>query len=218
MSAVTLEFLAIVAAILVTMTALLLLAIADWRFCILLLAIQYCGVFILVATHWSISMAVIKLVAGWIAGAVLGMAMHDTPVVSQNLSLNKGINRHITAPRNWLPAPISFYALAAVVISILLSLAFISRTAEIFLWFPGLSIATAWGALVLIGMGLIRLAFTSQPFQLILGLLTAFSGFEVVYAQIEDSTLVALLLAGISLGLAMAGVYLLLAPTMQEDE
>ena len=50
----------------------------------------------------------------------------------------------------------------------------------------------------------------------ILALLTVLSGFEVIYAGVESSTLVAGLLAGINLGLALVGSYLLVAPTMEE--
>jgi hypothetical protein len=42
-----------------------------------------------------------------------------------------------------------------------------------------------------------------------LALLTALAGFEIVYAAVENSTLVAALLNVITLGLAMAGAYFL---------
>jgi hypothetical protein len=46
-------------------------------------------------------------------------------------------------------------------------------------------------------------------------LLTAFSGFEIIYAVIETSLLVTGLLAVVNLGLALVGAYLLIAPTME---
>ena len=45
---------------LVVLTALLLLAISDWRLSILIIAIQYTGVFALVATHWPAPMAITR--------------------------------------------------------------------------------------------------------------------------------------------------------------
>jgi hypothetical protein len=51
-----------------------------------------------------------------------------------------------------------------------------------------------------------------------IGLLTALSGFEIIYAAIETSTLVTGLLAGVNLGLALAGAYLIIAPTMEAAE
>ena len=46
-------------------------------------------------------------------------------------------------------------------------------------------------------------------------LLTALAGFEIIYAAIETSVLVTGLLAGINLGLALVGAYLIISPTME---
>jgi hypothetical protein len=70
--------------------------------------------------------------------------------------------------------------------------------------------------MLLIGMGLLKLGFTVQPLQATLGILTALSGFEILYATIERSALLAGLLAGITLGLALAGAYLMMAPHLEE--
>ena len=65
---------AIPAVVLVVITSVILLISQDWRMSISALAVQYVGVFVLVALDWPLEMAVSKLIAGWIAGAVLGMA------------------------------------------------------------------------------------------------------------------------------------------------
>lgn len=218
MSAVVLEPLAIVAAGLVTLTALLLLAISDWRLSILLIAVQYTGVFLLVAIDWPIPMAIAKLVVGWIAGAVLGMAFSNSPELRQTYQARITTDRAPTRPGTRPSSAFSFYVFAALAVIVLISLAFLSRATAFSKWLPDLHPAQAWGAMVLIGIGLVKLGFTTQPLHTTLGLLTALSGFEIIYAQAEPSALVAELLAGITLGLAMAGVYLLLAPFMQEDE
>lgn len=83
--------------------------------------------------------------------------------------------------------------------------------------FPGLSQVQALAGLLLIGMGLIQLGFSNRSFRVILGLLTLLSGFEIIYASIENSALVAGLLASVNLGIALVGAYLLLCPTMQEE-
>jgi hypothetical protein len=44
------------------------------------------------------------------------------------------------------------------------------------------------------------------------------SGFEIVYAALESSAMIAGLLATADLGLALAGAYLIVAPTMEETE
>jgi hypothetical protein len=73
----------------------------------------------------------------------------------------------------------------------------------------GIRLPAAWGSLGLIGVGLIHLGITGQPFRVMLGLLTVLAGFEIVYAAVENSALVAALLSVINLGLAMAGAYFL---------
>ncbi len=64
------------------------------------------------------------------------------------------------------------------------------------------------GSLLLAGMGLLQLGTSAQPFRVVLGLLTVLSGFEIIYAAVESSTLVAALLAAINLSLALTGAYL----------
>jgi hypothetical protein len=48
--------------------------------------------------------------------------------------------------------------------------------------------------------------------------MTVLSGFEILYAAVEGSVLVAALLAIINLGLALVGSYLLIAENAQEVE
>ena len=46
----------------------------DWRWSLGLLAVQYLSVFWMVQAHWPISLAATKLVTGWMACAILGIA------------------------------------------------------------------------------------------------------------------------------------------------
>ena len=60
------------------------------------------------------------------------------------------------------------------------------------------------------------MGLTALPLRIVLGLLTVFSGFEILYAVVETSTLVSGLLAGVSLGLALVGAYLMTVPTLED--
>jgi hypothetical protein len=51
----------------------------------------------------------------------------------------------------------------------------------------------------------------------VLGLLTFLSGFEVLYAAMESSSLVTGLLAVVNLGLALAGAYFLGSEAKREE-
>ncbi len=86
---------------------------------------------------------------------------------------------------------------------------------------PGLGLPVIAGSLLLIGAGVVHLGMTSDTLNVILGLLTMLTGFEILYAAIESSILVAGLLAVTNLGLGITGSYLLIAgtfPLEMEDE
>jgi hypothetical protein len=85
-------------------------------------------------------------------------------------------------------------------------------------WLPDASLALVWGGLILIGMGLLHLGITVHPLRIILGLLTTLAGFEILYVSIENSILVAGLLAIVTLGLSLAGSYLLSIDVPDEPE
>ena len=72
------------------------------------------------------------------------------------------------------------------------------------------------GAIILIGMGLLQLGMSHQPLRVILGLFTVLSGFELLYAAVDRSVLVAGLISGVNLGLALVGAFLLVNPEPEE--
>src|SRR5512133_3620466 len=74
--AVTVSWIAVVI-ILITCTGLLI--VRDWRWCIILLAVQYLCMFVLTLQHWPFGMASVKLVAGWMSAAILGMTRSSFP-------------------------------------------------------------------------------------------------------------------------------------------
>jgi hypothetical protein len=176
--------------VLVATTALLLSR--DWRWSIGLLAVQYLGAFWLLQSPWPISMAAAKLVTGWMACAVLGITLSVTAISSEE-------ENQSSWPQNRL------FRLFTAVLIFVVTFALALRAVT---WL-GLSLPVAWGGLVLLGLGIVSLGVTVQPFRVVLGLLTALTGFEVLYAAVESSTLVAAFLSVITLGLSLAGAYFL---------
>jgi hypothetical protein len=198
---VNFSILAFPAVALVTMTSLALLLSRDWRWSILALAIQYAGVFVLVSISWSVEMSVTKIVAGWMSGAVLGIAMQTVPESwreAENFSPSGRVFRLFTA------------ALAGITV--------FSITPYVVKWIPGITQAQAWGGLTLIAMGLLHLGLTAQPLRVVIGLLTLLAGIDIFYAAIVSSTLVAGLLAAINLALSLTGAYLIINPSLEEAE
>jgi len=171
----------------------------DWRLNLGLLALQYMAAFWLVTHHWPLGMASVKLVTGWMATAALGMT---------RLSLPQDDNE----PETSWPRGQWFRLFLAGIITLLAAAAAPRIEAAI----PGLGMPVVAGSLLLIGMGLIHLGVTSQILRVISGLLTILTGFEIIYAAVESSILVAGLLAAVNMGLALAGSYLLMANSSSE--
>jgi hypothetical protein len=85
-------------------------------------------------------------------------------------------------------------------------------------WLSMISIPLRWGSFILISIGLLQLSLSSHPLRVTIGLLTALSGFEIIYAVVEGSILVAGLMAGVNIGLALVGAYLLIVSTMESSQ
>jgi hypothetical protein len=182
----------VVILILITSTGLLL--VRDWRWSVILLAVQYFGMFILTLYHWPIGMASVKLVAGWMSAAILGMTRSGLPPQEAE---ETGI-----WPRGRL-----FRLFAAAMVLIIV--AAVTPGVDTIMADAGYTITS--GSLLLIGMGLLHLGITSYILRVVIGLMTVLSGFEILYSAVEGSILVAALLAVINLGLALVGAYLLVA-------
>lgn len=174
-------------------TSIALLLHRNWRWGIGLLAIQYLAVFWLVQVNLPLSMSTAKLVSGWMACVVLGMA-HLTTISKAD------------GEETWPQGRIFRIFTAGIIVAATFALAL--RTSA---WL-GIILPAAWGSLLLVGMGLLNLGINSQHFRVILGLLTLLAGFEILYAAVESSTLVAALLAAVTLGLALAGAYFMVSP------
>lgn len=189
--------LSLVAVGLISLTSLVLLISRDWRWSILALAGQYTGVFFLVWLSWPLEIAIVKMIAGWMAGAILGTSHINRREASTD---HRAINRFFR-----------------VLMTGLVYLLVFSTASRVVNWVPSVKLVQVWGALILIAMGVLQLGFTSDPFRVVVGLLTALSGFEIIYAAVESSTLVAGLLGGTTLTLAMVGAYLLVAPDLERE-
>lgn len=186
------------AVIAVAVTATGLLLSRDWRWQLGLVAIQYLGAATLVAQHWPIGMAAAKLVAGWMATAALGMTLTVGP--------------HAAEPKRFWPQGRAYRLFLAGTIIVLAS----AVTPRIDGAMSGVGRPVIAGTIVLAGLGLIHLGISSQISRILFALLTVLAGFEIFYAAIEGSILVAGLLAVVNLGIGLGGAYLLNGSVAEE--
>ena len=196
--AVTFAWIA-VGAIIITSTGLLLTR--DWRWSIILLAVQYLGMFVLVLQHWPLGMASVKVVAGWMSAAVLGMT-------------RSGLSMADSSEEDTWPRGRPFRLFAAGIVALIVVV--VTPGVDTIMADAGFAVTAA--SLFLIGMGLFHLGITAHVLRVAIGLMMVLSGFEILYSAVEGSVLVAALLAVINLGLALVGSYLLIASDSQETE
>jgi len=183
----------------VTITSAGLLLYRDWRWDLGLLTAQYVGIAILVAQHWPIGMAAAKLVTGWMTTAALGITLTSLQSYSQ------------PAEGFWPQGrTFRFFMVGMVVV---LAAAITPRLEEAL---AGIGAPVVAGAVILTGVGLLQLGTSSQTLRVMLALLTVLGGFEILYAALEGSILVAALLAVVNLGLGLVGAYLLNASAPEE--
>lgn len=190
-----------IAVVLLIITSAGLLLVRDWRWSIILLAVQYLGMFVLTLQHWPIGMASVKVVAGWMSAAILGMT-------------RSGLSNEDPQDESMWPRGRLFRLFAAVII--LLIVAVVTPSVDHIMADAGFPVTN--GSLLLIGMGLLHLGITARILPVTIGLMTVLAGFEILYSAVEGSVLVAALLAVINLGLALVGSYLILASNTQETE
>jgi len=189
------------AVLLLTVTSVGLLLARDWRWLIIYLSAQYFGMLILTLQHWPLGMASVKVVAGWMSAAILGMTRSGLPREDQ-------VERSNVLPRGRL-----FRLFAAAIVLVIVSS--VTPRVDVIMADAGFTVTS--GSLLLVGMGLLHLAVSNHILRVTLGLMTVLSGFEILYATVEGSVLVAGLLAVINLGLALVGSYLLIALNAEEE-
>lgn len=177
----------------------------DWRISLGALAVQYVSVFWLVSRHLPFVMGSVKLIAGWMVVAALGMTrlgLTDLDNEKEDTFWPRG---------QWFRLILIF----------IVALVTAGATSRIESAIPGLGFPVIAGGLLLIGTGVVHLGVTSDLLRVTLGLLTMLAGFEIIYAAVESSILVTGFLALTNLGLGIVGSYLLVAgstPLESEEE
>jgi hypothetical protein len=167
----------------------------DWRRVLAALALQYLLAFVLITPSWPVDLAAVKLVAGWMATAILGLTLINLPEEP-----SEGEGR--------FPRSAAFLTMVAGVVAVMVS----GAAPALVDWSRQFNLIQAWGGLFLIGIGVMQVGLGSSVFRNLVGLLILLSGFEIIYAAVELSILVAGLLAMLTLGVAFIGSYLMQAP------
>lgn len=181
-----------------SLTALFALLETDPRFRLVAIAIQYAVLFWVVSTSLSLGLALVKLIVGWTAIALLGASLWSA----------SGIR-----PASFSWSQQVFRLLSGGMI-IGLSFSFSSSPST---WLP-VEMLYLRSGITLAGCGLLMNGFSRHPSMTILGLLEVLSGFELIYAFLVDSVLMTGMLALVTLGLAGIGAYLTFLNSLPEGQ
>jgi hypothetical protein len=166
----------------------------NWKITLISLALMYLGMTILISISLPISIAIIKLLVGWMCCAVL--AISCISVQYQGASSGKSLFSSLLFR-------VLAVALVGTVVVILIPIIQTLLTSSV----PP---KTLNACIILISIGLIQVAMTSEPFFIITGLLTLFLGFDAFYSIVEASSLLTGLLVVVNLGFVLIGSYFLI--------
>lgn len=167
----------------------------NWKITLISLALMYLGMTILISISLPISVAIIKLLVGWMCCTVLAISCTSAQFQERfsERSLYSSLVFRVLA-----------VALVGTVVVIL-----VPRIQPL-LTTSSVPPLTLNACIVLIFFGLIQVALTSEPFFIIAGLLTLFLGFDAFYSIVEVSSLLTGLLAVVNLGFVLIGSYFLI--------
>jgi len=191
------ETIAVASVAVLMVTSILLILNINWRLNIIFLGVQYLAAFFLFTLVFPLTLAAVKLIVGWMSIAILGSAI--PPV--ENLKYTS-INR---AGR--------LFRLMAAGMAVMVTFSIAPLVVDII----PTGLVIVWGGVILLAMGLLQLGMTTQPGNVIIGLLTVLCGFDILYAAVESSVLVVGLLALTTLGLALSGSYFI-SPELGDEE
>lgn len=156
------------------------------------LGIQYLAVFVLLCTVRPVSLAVVKLFVGWMVTLTLFLSL----ITDGELRKASGLLK--------FSAGEIFRLLAGLFAAFFLAAFLPSLQSEVF---PQTALPLLLAAFSLLVLGLFQASMISEPFYVIIGLLTFLLGVELLYASLELSILLEALFAGVNLGLALVGAF-----------
>ncbi len=169
----------------------------NWRILISTLAAIYLIQFIFIFYESTPFLAVINLVVGWMACAVIGIA-------SIRLGVAEDLEQYRTGTAFRLISAF-FFILTAFALSI-----------NAFTWLSDTPYILLAGGLSLLFTGLLQINFFSQILRIIISLLVFIAGFELIYYSLEFSLLVIVLIGMVKIGLAFVGTYLVTKQLQEE--
>jgi len=176
----------------------LMLTVSDWRMRIAGLASLYFVGFIVILQIWPVALASVKLISGLMGIALLSTSMINSMDQANDLRF---------------PSEMIFRFLMAALIWIVVA----AIAPSINEWIP-IPYTNLYIGVSLMGSGLLFMSLTEDFFEIILGLLTILTGFDIIYSSLEGSALVTGIYAFIIILICLLGGYFSLLVLDKEEE
>ncbi len=173
----------------------------DWRKMGLASAIEFGIIFLFASLNLPISLALVKLLEGWMAIAILETTMSTISVMDEAI-----FDNHFTQMgRKEFLSPRLFRLFLAILVGI----AIVANSSLVRILFPSLNSLQTITGLYLLVFGILMISFRQSIYSSAIGLLTFMGGFEVLFVGLESSVLLTGLLALVDLAIASVCAYLL---------
>jgi hypothetical protein len=175
--------------VIIVITGMIILVFRDWRINFFALGVQYLAAFVLVNLSWPTGLALIKLMVGLMATTAVALTCL----------------RQLTTKNQAEPtSSLIFRGVAGLVIIVVI---FIITPVIQENVFPNVELLILQSGMMLFGLTLMQSGMRSEPYLIIISLLSMMIGFETIYSALEISTLLTGLLVIVNLGLALVGIY-----------
>lgn len=188
----------VIGIIIIVSASLLPFAMPNWRILITALAAIYLSQFIFIFYQSTPLFAVINLIIGWMACAVIGISSLRLGLVSDIEPQRLGISFRLMSA--------FFFILTAFALSI-----------DAYSWLLKVPYILLSAGLTLLFTGVLQMSFYHHPLRVIISLLVFLSGFELIYYTLESSLLVIVLIGFVKIGLAFIGTYLISQENQMES-
>ena len=172
--------------------------LSERRFSLFAYICQYIGAVLLLVRIFSLQILFVVFITGLTGGAIIG---------TDQIEIRGPIRRPSITPSFLFRSLLGF----------ILWVMIFSIEPRVAVWLPvpdSILFASLWMA----GVGIVEIGLDNDIFSVILGLLSIFFGFELIYMLLEDSSLVFGFLTAINLMIALIGAFILIKPETVSDE
>ena len=201
------------AAYAVLLTAVLVIIIWDWRFALLALAAQYFFAGLLFVDLLDPRLAIVKLLAGWFACLILYVTARQVNWGGHPQDVSTDELSDVAPERTFQIGPLKIPA--SLPLRLFLVLIMLGLLTSLFqrpdFALPVIASTMTYlslAILALVGLGVLGLALTSEPLKAGMGVLMFMTGFELFYSALDQSATMLIILAAVTLAIALIVAYL----------